>query len=401
MTTTFEDLLEPTTADEARTFLRELVVTSPAQIPAEVLDEPTTSEAAIVYALGEAEATRSGDRAFFARSAARSTATAPYLRVISNEQFSLPPKTQTFGTGNITLGNSSDSTYGPYDVGQFVVRNSVSKKLYSNTAEILTIIPGAADMVIGVKALEAGTDSNALPDEITELETPLQGVTITNPAAILAQDEESAAALNDRIDKKIGSLGEPGARGWNTGATATAFEAVAKNGPDDGGGCVRADGSRIDVTRTQVVRDDVAGTITLYVADDDGPLATSDDDTVEEQVRLYTEWLGLDVSVENSTLVTVTYNGTLTIYSRGAAASDSAILAQIDVELLAAGRALQIGEGPTLDYGKNAILNAGDSSKATAFRVKTLVLSLPSADTTLADGEVVSMARGTITIVRV
>jgi hypothetical protein len=44
---------------------------------------------------------------------------------------------------------------------------------------------------------------------------------------------------------------------------------------------------------------------------------------------------------------------------------------------------------------------AGDSSKATAFRVKSLVLAAPLADTTLADGEVVSMVRGTITIVRV
>jgi Fe-S cluster assembly iron-binding protein IscA len=398
---TFEELLDPMTADEARTLLRELVITSPAQIAEEVLDTPTTSEAAIVYALGEAEATRSDDRAFFARSATRSTATAPHLRVIANEQFSLPPKEQTFATTDIELDNTSDSTYGPYDARQFIVRNENTKKLYANVEEITSIAPGASGMVIGVEAVEAGTESDALPNEITELETPLAGVTITNPAAALAQDEEGVTALNGRIDAKIGSLGEPGARGWNTGATSTAFEAVAKNGPDDLGGCVREDGSRIDVTRTQVVRNDVTGDITLYVADDDGPLVSGDVTTVEEAVQLYTEWLGLEVSVENSTLVTVTYSGTLTIYSRGSSSDDDAITAQIDVELLAAGRALQIGEGPTLDYGKNAILNAGDSGKATAFRVKSLVLSAPLADTVLSDGEVVSMVRGTITIVRV
>lgn len=399
---TFEELLESMTADEARTLLRELVITSPAQIAEEVLDTPTTSEAAIVYALGEAEATRSEDRAFFARSACRSTATAPYLRVIAREQHSLAPKEQTFATTGMDWENTSDSTYGPYDVGQFIVRNSVSKALYANTEEV-TFPPGTTSTALtrfGVKAIEAGTESNALPNEITELETALNGVTVTNPSAALAQDEESVEALNGRIDAKIGSLGEPGARGWNTGATTTAFEAVAKNGPDDGGGCIREDGSRIDVTRTQVVRDDLTGDITLYVADDDGPLVTGDVTTVEEAVQLYTEWLGLNVAVENSTLVTVTYSGTLTIYSKGAAASDTAILTQIDTELLSAGRALQIGEGPTLDYGRNAILNAGDSSKATTFRVKSLVLSAPLADTTLADGEVVSMVRGTITIVR-
>lgn len=400
---TFEELQNTMTADEARTLLRELVITSPAQIAEEVLDTPTTSEAAIVYALGEAEATRSEDRALFARSAARSTASAAYLRVIAREQHSLPPKEQTFATTSMDWENTSDSTYGPYEVGQFIVRNVTSNALYSNTEEV-TFLPGTASTSLtrfGVKAIEAGTDSDALPNEITEIETPLAGLTVTNPAAALAQDEESAASLNDRIDAKIGSLGEPGARGWNTGATSTSFEAVAKNGPDDSGGCVREDGSHIDVTRTQVVRDDVTGTITMYVADDDGPLVSGDVATVESDVQDYTEWLGLEVTVSNSTLVTVTYTGTLTIYSRGSATNDAEILAQIDVELLAAGRALQIGEGPTLDYGKNAILNAGDSTKATAFRVKSLVLSAPVADTTLADGEVVSMVRGTITIVRV
>jgi hypothetical protein len=401
---TFEDLLDPMTADEARTLLRELVITSPAQIAEEVLDTPTTHEAAIVYALGEAEATRSDDRAFFARSAARSTATAPYLRVIAREQHSLTPKEQTFATTSMDWNNTSASTYGPYAIGEFIVRNSNTNALYSNTEDDVTFPPGTASVEatrFGVKAIEAGTDSDALPDEITELETPLAGLTVTNPAAAIAQDEESTTSLNGRIDAKIGSLGEPGARGWNTGATTTAFEAVAKNGPDDGGGCVRDDGSRIDVTRTQVVRDDVAGTIEMFVADDDGPLVTGDVTIVEEAVQLYTEWLGLTVSVSNSTLVTVTYTGTLTIYSRGVTATDAEILAQIDVELLAAGRALQIGEGPTLDYGKNAILNAGDSANATAFRVKSLVLSLPTADTTLNDGEVASMVRGTITIARV
>ena len=82
----------------------------------------------------------------------------------------------------------------------------------------------------------------------------------------------------------------------------------------------------------------MTGEITLYVADDDGPLVTGDVTIVEEAVQLYTEWLGLTVAVENSTLVTVTYSGTLTIYSRGATANDAEILAQIDAELLAAGQ---------------------------------------------------------------
>lgn len=396
----FEELLTPVTAEEANTFLRELVITSPAQIPAVVLDTPTTSEAAIVHALGEAEAARSADRAFFARSAARSTATAPYLRIIAKENFSLPPKTQTFGTTNLELSNAGPSFFGPFDPGQFVARNSVTKKLYSNIDALGTIPGGTTGLIFGVRAVEAGTDSDAQPNEITELETPQAGVTITNPAPLLAQDEEEVAPLNSRIDAKIGSLGAPGARGWNTGATDTAFEAVAKNGPEDLGGAFRDDGSLIDVTRTQVVRDDLTGDITLFVADDDGPLATGDVDTVRDVVQLYTEWLGLEVGVENSTLVTVTYNGTLTIAAKGVGASDAQILGAIQLSLTNAGRGLEVGEGPTLDYGRDAITDVGNVGMSTAFKLKSLVLTTPAADTVLADGEVAALILGTIAIVR-
>lgn len=396
----FEELIQVVTADEVRAFLRELVITSPAQIAAEVLDTPTTPEAAIVFALGEAEAARSGERAFFARSAARSTASDPYLRVIASECFSLPPKNKTFATTTITLSNASNSFYGPYAIGQFVARNSNTKKLYSNTAAIGTIPSGTVGLLIDIIAIEAGGESSALPNEITELETSLTGVTITNPAAAIAQDQETGEALNGRIDAKIGSLGTPGARGWATGATDTSFEAVAKNGPEDLGGCPRDDGSLIDVTRTQVLRDDLTGDITLYLADDDGPLLTTDVDIVRPVVQLYTEWLGLTVAVENSTLVTVTFDGVLTISAKGVAATDTAILAAAQASLTAAGRILQIGEGPTLDYGRDAILDAGNASNATAFRLRSLVLSAPVADTVLADGEVASLVLGTITIVR-
>ncbi len=395
----FEDLLTPVTADEAREVLRELVITSPAQIPAEVLDTPTTSEAAIVYALGEAEATRSEDRAFFARSASRTTASDPYVRVIAREQYSLEPKTKTFATTTMEGSNSSALFYGPFNPGEFLPRNSVTHKLYQNV-DVVSFPAGVSGVEFDVVAVEAGNDSTAQPNEITELETPLQGLSVNNPTAAIGNDEETASALNGRIDAKIGSLGEPGARGWNTGATTTSFEAVAKNGPFDLGGCPRADGSFINVTRTQVVRNDVTGVITLYLADDDGPLLTDDVDTVREFVQTYTEWLGLTVEVENSTLVTVTYDGTLTISTKGVSATDAAIQAQAQVELTTAGRILQVGEGPTLDYGRDAILDAGNSDKATAFRLKSLVLTAPLIDTVLADGEVAALVLGTLNIVR-
>jgi hypothetical protein len=399
--TTFLDLIEPIDGEEGREFVRGLIATAPDPIPPEVLDTPGTPEGAIVYALGEGEAIRSTDRALFAASAARSTANRPYLGVIASDVYSVTPRDQTFATTDVLLSNTSAAYYGPYDPGELRFVNDTTEKLYVNTDAIPTIVAGATNLPISVRALEAGSASTAQPNEITRLETTLDGVSVTNPAAAIGQDEETSDSLNGRVDAKIGSLGTPGARGWNTGATATSFEAIAKNGPDDGGGCVRADGTRIEVTRTQVVTNYATGDVVLYLADDDGPINAGDVPVVEEQVQTYTEWVGVEVDAQNSTLVTVSYAGTLTIKANSVAATDTEIRAAVQVELTNAGRALQIGEGPTLDYGRNAILNAGDSSKPTAFRVVSLVLSSPAADTVLAAGQVAALVLGTLTINRV
>ena len=398
MTMSFVDLIVPITGDQGRELVRAALATAPEPIPLEVLDTPGAPEGAIAWAFGEAEGQRSRDRALFAASAARSTASRPYLGVIASEVFSLPPKGQTFATTNVLLSNTSAAFYGPFQPGELRIVNSVTKKLFVNAALIPTIVSGATNVVIPVRALEAGSASTSQPNELDTLETPLDGVILTNPAAAIGQDEETSENLNGRIDAKIGSLGQPGARGWNTGATGTSFEAIAKNGPDDLGGCPRPDGTRIEVTRTQVVVDYLTGDITLYLADDDGPINSSDVPIVREFVQAYAEWLGVEVAVENSTLVTVSYAGTLTI--KNAAASNSAILAQAQVELTTAGRALQVGEGPTLDYGKDAILDAGNAGKPTAFRVVSLVLTNPLANTVLVPGEVAALTLGTLSIVR-
>lgn len=398
--TAFLDLIEPINGDEGREFVRGLIATAPDPIPPEVLDTPGTPDGAIVYALGEGEAIRSNDRALFAASASRATASRPYLGVIASDVYAVPPRGQTFATTDVLLSNASASYYGPFAAGELRFVNDVSEKLYVNTNPVGTIVAGATNVSISVRALEAGSASTAQPNEITRLETTLNGVIVTNPAAAIGRDEETSESLNGRIDAKIGSLGQPGARGWNTGATSTSFEAVAKNGPDDGGGCVRADGTRVEVTRTQVVTNYATGDVTLYLADDDGPINGGDVAVVEDPVQTYAEWVGVEVDVQNSTLVTISYSGTLTIKANSVSATDNEIRAAVQVELTAAGRALQIGEGPTLDYGKNAILNAGDSSKTTAFRVVSLVLTNPLANTVLSAGQVASLVLGTFTIVR-
>ena len=119
----------------------------------------------------------------------------------------------------------------------------------------------------------------------------------------------------------------------------------------------------------------MTGEITLYVADDDGPLVTGDVTIVEEAVQLYTEWLGLTVAVENSTLVTVTYSGTRRLFTR----RNGKRCRNPRADRRGTSRCRQvIADRRRSDarLRENAILNAGDSSKATAFRVKSLVSRL-------------------------
>ncbi len=400
---TAEELLSgPVTQEEGEALIRALITTAPEIIPVEVLDTPGAPEAAIVWALGAAEAQRSADRALYARSAFRSTASRAWLGVVALENFGVTPGAADYATTNLTLANSSGALYGPFTAGTLRTVNDDTDAVYTNLEEVT--IPILGSVIAGFVAIEPGSGSNAAIGEISRLETPLEGVTVSNAQPALGRDEESALSLNARIDARLGTFGVPGATGFSTGGTASAFEALARSGVDNGGGVPREDGSRITVTRTQLVLDILDGSLTLYVADDDGPIATGDLTTVDTLVQAYAEWIGAQVDVANTVAVPVTVSGALTI--RGASATDAQILAAIDDELVITSTGCPIGgfppsNGAPLRYVENAVESAGDTGKITAFRLVDIVLSSPSGATALAAGEVLVLSQGTITITRV
>lgn len=417
--TTIADLADlltgPVTGDQGRDLVIGLVTTAPQPIPISVLRTAGTPEAAIVWALGEAEAQRSLDRLLWAASGFRSTASRGWLGIISEDVYGLPPRESDFATTNVTVTNAT-GVFGPFQPGELRLINDETQAVYENT-ETITLLPGANPVqpqvgprrsTLGVKAIEAGSASSAQVGEISELETPLEGVTVTNLQPALGQDEESAESLTQRIDARIGVFGVPGATGFATGGSRSSFDSIARNGADNGGGVPRADGSRITVTRTQLVRDDETGIHTLYVADDDGPLATGDLTLVRDAVQAYGEWIGVEIEVENAVAVEIAVEGTITI--RNAGASNDAILDQTDVELTRASRESPVGgfiippseDGViTLRYIENAVESVGDTGKSTAFTLVDIVLDFPGGDTPLDVGEVAVLVRGEIQIVRI
>lgn len=399
---TLKELLSgPITGAEGRSFVRDLVATAPQPIPVQVLDTPGAPEAAIVWALGEGEAVRSAQRLAFAKGGFRSLAPVEWLRLTAKEMFGVTPKDKDFATTNLTVTNSSGALYGPFAAGELrFVNDAVDPPAVYANAESVTLPVGPSTTTVGVVAVEAGAASSAAIGEIDRLETPLEGVTVTNAQPAIGEDEEDAPALNARIDARLGTFGV--GFGFSTGGTSSAFESIARNGIDNGGGVPRADGSRVSVTRTKLVLDTLTGVYTLYVADEDGPLAGGDLTLVEDAAQAYAEWLGTEIEVENASAVNQTVDGALTI-SR-ASATDAEILDEIDAMLLKATREAPIGGfsgALSVRYVENAVESAGDAGKRTAFVLVDVSLSSPTSAVALADNEVAIFSRGTITITRV
>lgn len=384
------------TGDEGRNFIRSQIASAPYPISVEILDTAGSPEGAIVWALGEAEAQRSADRQRFAESAFRSTASRNALAVISNEVYGLPARAADYATTTVTITNTSGGLYGPFAAGELRFVNSATdpKTIYVNVNEVtIEIGPAWTSTPIDVIALEPGSDSDAATGDINALETPLEGVTVTNPQPAFGQDEETAESINTRIDAKIGAI--------NIAGTDSSYESIALSGIDGGGGCIRGDGSRVTVTRTAIVRDDATGTVTLYVADDDGPLAGADLTTVEGEVQAFGEWVCMTVIVSN--VVAVPINVTYTIeIDRRTTATDDEVQDDIEQSLIAAFRASKIGGWSGViprDYIREALAAGRDGT--VTWRTIKVTLTAPAGDTAIAAGQVATLGTITPTITRV
>jgi hypothetical protein len=405
------DLLQQqVTQAEALAALKSAILSAPSPPEEVTLDTLGTPENAFLWCLSLAEEGRSEDRARYAQAGFRSTAPLEYLRLIAAENFGLTVQTAGFATTFIAWQNTSGNAYGPFDPGELRVVNDGTKALYENT-EVVSITPAQLSPfvqstgVFSVRAVESGTSSNAQIDEIDRLETTLEGVTITNNAAALTNDDESRESINRRIDARIGLFGVAGVGGMSSGGPATAVESVALSGRDNGGGCLRTDGTRVQVTRTKLLRDDATGISTLYVAGDAGPIDPADLTFVEDEVVWYAERVCSQVEVENTTNNTIAPVAAITI--RQTSLTNAEIVALVNSALPSAALGVPIGgfdvtpsPACTKEYVEGAIRGALIGSVV----LVNIVLSSPAADVVMAADEIVqftALTLGTLTITRI
>ena len=321
--------------------------------------------------------------ALFAASGFLDTAKGDWLTVVADQVYGVTRDPATYATGEVTLDNAGGGSYS-YAAGAFRVVNPTSGKGYRNSASF-TLDPLETDKVIAIEAVEIGSASSSAAGTITELETVLTGVTVTNDAAVVGEDEETDASLRARCRLKLGALSPDG--------PADAYAYVARTSELNGG---------VDVTRVRVDADSTTGDVTIYVAGPGGTI--SDVTTIQDAIDELATPLCIDGTVASA--VAVTQNFGINVYMNAAdnvGSADASDVVELAISTWAAG--LPIGGFDVSGTGvpgklfRNAVESEASKAIFDAFGVRpiTVDVTTPSGDVTYADIDRVLVV-GTVTV---
>ncbi len=198
---------------------------------------------------------------------------------------------ETFATTPVTFENTSNTpyTFSPdeltlarVDNPAITYRNAPMPDVYIGPGGTFTLSAGAT-LNLDVTAESPGTMSDAAPGEITVLVSGLIGVTVTNDAAALGGDRETAPNYRARCRAQAASVSPNGA--------ADAYRYLARTNPDgtpllrneDFGG----DGlTAVGITRVYVSESSATGAATVYYADDDSGVDPVDVDTANYNIAM-------------------------------------------------------------------------------------------------------------------
>jgi len=321
--------------------------------------------------------------AAFAASGFLDTATGQWLTVVADQVYQVTRDPATYASGEVTLDNAAGGSYS-YAAGQFRVVNSTTKKAYRNTSAF-TLGPLETGKVIAIEAAEIGSASSSAAGDIDTLETVLTGVTVSNAAAVVGEDEESDASLRARCRLKLAALSPNG--------PADAYSYVARTSELNGG---------VDVTRVRVDADSTTGDVVVYVAGPSGTIA--DVTTIQDAINQYATPLCIDATVASATAFTQNFG--INVYmnsSDNVTSSEVQDVVELAIGVWAAG--LPIGGFDVSGTGVPGKLfrNAVESEAAKAIfaefgvRPITVDVTTPSGDVTYASTHHVLVV-GTMTV---
>uniref|UniRef100_A0A6M3ILB4 Putative baseplate protein n=1 Tax=viral metagenome TaxID=1070528 RepID=A0A6M3ILB4_9ZZZZ len=315
-------------------------------------------------------------------------ATGSWLTVTALEDYGVTRIAETYASGQITLTNTSASTYA-IAAGDVTIQSSTTDATYRNTSAG-TLLPSST-LDLDILAEVAGSTGTAAAGTIDTLVSPaLLGVTVSNAAALVGTDEEEDAALLARCLASLDAI--------SPGGAADAYRHVATTAD--------ANGSNLGVTRVSVSANSSTGAVLVYLATASGAPAgavvTAVDTELQERV------VPLCVTLTTAAASAVSQAVTCELYvPTSTAATDAELQAAASaalVELFATwpigGRTKSPGGTRYLfvDAIRSALLESDDELGGPIYAVDVTV---PAADLALTVGQVATLGAQSITITRV
>lgn len=220
-------------------------------------------------------------------------ATGAWLTLVAKYVYNVDRDQGSFASGFVTLNNAAGGVYA-LEIGDLVAVNPSTGKTYRNT-EPVSLGALETGVLVAMQAVELGSASTSIGGTITQLETPLIGVSVTNAAALIGTDPELDPSLRTRCREKTGVASPNGPR--------DAYAYIARS-------TKRANGSSIGVTRALTVPDGLGG-VDVYLATPSGGVTGADDDpstdlgAIAAAIHAQCEPLAVDARVHTATLVPV------------------------------------------------------------------------------------------------
>lgn len=306
----------------------------------------------------------------------------PWLEFLAEEVYGVTPTPLSFATGPLTVDNNAGGDF-HFEPRAFRIFNPVTKKVYVNR-DAFDVAPNQLGVAITIDAVEGGAASSSDAGQITGIETPGNGLSVTNEEAVVGYDAESAASIRLRCRLKLASLSPDGA--------AAAHDYVARTFELNGG---------VVVTRTNGIWDSDVGEVTLYIAGPSGAISSPDVAKVQAAIDRLTTPTGIDVTVVSATNKVV--NVTATVWFHSSLNMTSAAVKQAESDYVTSWIAgLDIGGEKIASDGKVfRVAVEGALQRVPNVPVITATVADPAADIDIAPNEVPVPGFMTITAVQV
>jgi uncharacterized phage protein gp47/JayE len=377
-----DDLITPLTREQVQASIYRVLgiigVNTTSWKPGAVVRTQIVASSIVLAALSKLQAS-------IARSGFLEFSEGDWLKLVAIYVYGVTPIDASFASGFVTLTNTGGGVYS-LDADDLVFINTRTGLTYRNSGSVT--LGALTTITIPILATEAGSASTANAGEITQMSTPLLGVTCTNTLGLTGLDAESDPALRERCYEQLGALSPMGP--WD------AYGSALRNAK-------RADGSSLGITRTRINKDGFGG-VFVYCANASGPVPgtvgdlTSDLGIADEAIQQWAAPLAVTAHTISATAVPIAVTYEVWMYNTSGRTPT-------EVEQLISDRlSLPTGFFPTQPLGGNVIGGSPGKVFVDAIRAAIasvlpqifhVVVTLPASDTTLAVSEVPTA--GTIT----